>query len=700
MQPSAAHKRGSKRSSERSNRKSAEQALRESETRLELLVRQMPAILWTVDTDVRVTAVMGGGLGLLGIEPKNAVGKTFHEFMGQSSDAGAIVERHRKALAGDALSYEASLLDRTFHVQLEPLRDAKRRTVGVIGLAFDITDHRAAQDELRKSRRSLASAQSIARLGNWDYDFATDDLIWSEELCRIYGFPSGTKPGAGAFWEHDHPEDADFVRRIIDQAKAERRPYEVTHRIVREDGDIRWVHERGEYTFDDDGKPIRMVGTVHDITERREAEQQLAHLAHHDALTDLPNRTLLADRLQQAIARARRLREVVAVLFIDLDRFKNINDTLGHAVGDRLLKAVADRIAGVTRAGDTVARPGGDEFVAVLTDIRTIEDIAKVAQKILRAFADPCHVDGHELFVTASIGISIFPNDGDDVDALVKNADRAMYQAKESGRNTFQFYAPDMLESALERLALETDLRKALDRDQLTLYYQPLTTCDGTIVACEALLRWRHPTLGLLLPNEFISLAEETGLIVPIGEWVIREATRQMARWRDDGRDLRVLVNISARQFQQRDLADAVEDALASSGLEPARLELEITESAVMRDADRTVAILCDLKNAGVRLSIDDFGTGYSSLGYLKRFPIDVVKIDRSFVRDVLTDKFDEAIARAVVTLAHSLELAVVAEGVETERQLAFMREIGCDLIQGFLVSRPLTPSDFIGRLS
>ena len=667
--------------------------MRESENRLELLVRQMPAILWTVDAEMRLTAMMGGALALVGIEPKDAEGKTFREYLRSDPDVEGIIARHDRALAGEALSYDSHFRDRTFHVQLEPLRDGRRRIIGVIGLAFDITDREATQDELRKSRRSLASAQSIARLGNWDYDLVTEELIWSDELCRIYGFPAGTQPGPGTFWEHDHPEDADLVRRVIDQAKSEQRPYEVTHRIVRQDGEIRWVHERGEYTFDESGTPVRMVGIVHDITERRQAEQRLAHLAHHDALTDLPNRTLLADRLQQAIARARRLRESVAVLFIDLDRFKNINDTLGHGVGDRLLESVAARITRVMRAGDTVARPGGDEFVAVVTDIQTVEDIAKVAQKILRAFAGPYQVDSHELFISASIGISIFPNDGDDVDTLVKNADRAMYQAKESGRNTFQFYAPDMLESAMERLALETDLRKALDRGELHVYYQPVTTAEGVVVACEALLRWQHQTLGLLLPDEFISLAEETGLIAPIGEWVIRETSRQMAHWVGEGHDLRVLVNISPRQFQQRDLVDIVRDALEASGLDPRRLELEITESAVMRDVERTVAILCDLKNAGVRLSIDDFGTGYSSLSYLKRFPIDVVKIDRSFVRDVLTDKFDEAIARAVVTLAHSLELEVIAEGVETERQLSFMRDIGCDLIQGFLVSRPMPPS-------
>lgn len=670
----------------------------DAQTRLDVLLRKMPAILWTIDLDARITTLMGGALDTLGIDPDDAIGKTLADFFRDAPNAEAVLARHARALGGETIAYDSHFRDRTFHVQLEPLID-EGATRGAIGLAFDISEREAAEDELRRSRRSLESAQSIARLGNWDYDLISGDLIWSDELCRIYGFPVGAQPGPGTFWEHDYPEDVDLVHRVIDQAKAEHRPYEVTHRIVRKDGEIRWVHERGEYTFDAGGTPTRFVGTVHDVTERREAEQRLAHLAHHDALTDLPNRALLADRLDQSIARARRLQQIVAVMFIDLDRFKNINDTLGHGVGDRLLEAVAERITRVTRAGDTVARPGGDEFVAVLTDIRTVEDVAKIAQKILLALAGSYGVDEHELFVSASIGISIFPNDGDDVDTLIKNADRAMYQAKESGRNNFQFYAPDMLESAMERLALETDLRKALDRQQLLLHYQPVMRADGAIVACEALVRWQHPALGLLLPSEFISLAEETGLIVPIGEWVIREASRRMARWKREGHDLRVLVNISARQFQQRDLADVVADALAAADLDPTLLELEITESAVMRDAERTLSVLYELKNAGVRLSIDDFGTGYSSLGYLKRFPIDVIKIDRSFVRDVLVDKFDEAIARAVVTLAHSLELDVLAEGVETERQLAFLRDIGCDLIQGFLVSRPLAPDAFASFL-
>ena len=678
-------------------RRAAEFALRESETRLQMLVGQMPAIVWTIDQELRFTTCMGAALAQMGIDPSTAAGKTLAQYFGAGDEGFALVDQHRRAIVGEPATYDVLWHGHSFHVHVEPLRRPDGTIAGAIGVALDVTEREEAQDALRKSRTSLASAQSIARLGNWDFNLSTGELIWSDELFRIYGLdPAATKPSPGAFWNYDHPDDAETVRRIIEQAEVERQPYDVTHRIVRPDGAVRWVQERGEFTFGPSGHPVRMVGTVHDITERREAEQRLAYLAHHDALTNLPNRTLLTDRLTQAVAHARRLDQLVAVMFIDLDRFKNINDTLGHGVGDQLLEAVAKRVADSTREGDTVSRPGGDEFIAVLTDIRHVDDVAKVAQKIVRAIAQPYQVDGRELFATASIGISMFPFDGGDVDSLIKNADRAMYQAKETGRNNFQFYTADMHASALERLALENDLRKALDRGEFVLFYQPLLDIATTaIIGSEALVRWRHPTLGLLPPDDFISLAEETGLIVPIGEWVVRTACAQTKAWINAGYPLRSTVNISARQFQQQDLLRVVEQALAESGLDPGLLELEITESVVMKDAEATIGILRGLKDAGVRLSVDDFGTGYSSLGYLKRFPIDTLKIDRSFVRDILVDKFDEAIARAVITLAHSLNLRVIAEGVETEAQLAFLRRLGCDEMQGNYASPALPPHVF-----
>lgn len=681
-------------------RRASEMRLRESEARLQALVGQMPAIVWTIDRELRFTTSMGAALAELGVRPTDVAGKTAEDFFGPGEPGFAPADEQRRAIAGETVTYDAPWKGRNFHVHVEPLRIADGSITGAIGVALDVTEREQAEDALRKSQASLESAQSIARLGNWDFNLVTGELLWSDELFRIYGLdPAHTVPSPGAFWKYDHPEDAEPVRRAIEQAQTERKPYDVTHRIVRANGAVRWVQEQGEFTYGADGKATRMVGTVHDVTERKVAEEQLAYLAHHDALTNLPNRALLADRLAQAIAHARRLERLVAVMFIDLDRFKNINDTLGHGVGDQLLHAVAKRVAGCTREGDTVSRPGGDEFIAVLTDLRHLDDVAKVAQKIVRAVSEPYFVDGRELFATASIGISMFPFDGGNVDSLIKNADRAMYQAKETGRNNFQFYTPDMHASALERLALENDLRKALDRGEFVLFYQPIVRLrDGQVVGSESLLRWRHPTLGLLPPDQFISLAEETGLIVPIGEWVLHTACAQTKMWADLGYTLRATVNISARQFQQHNLLGVVEQALARARFPAECLELEITESAVMKDADETVKILRGLKDAGVRLSVDDFGTGYSSLGYLKRFPIDTIKIDRSFVRDILVDQFDEAIARAVIALAQSLGLRVIAEGVESAAQLDYLRELGCDEMQGHHFS-PALPAHAFGQL-
>ncbi len=381
------------------------------------------------------------------------------------------------------------------------------------------------------------------------------------------------------------------------------------------------------------------------------------------------------------------------MFFLDLDRFKDINDSLGHSVGDALLKAVADRIRRCVREGDTVARFGGDEFTLLVPHIDNVEDAAKIAQKILETLKIPFILGERELFATTSIGISIYPGDGLDAETLVRNADTAMYRAKEQGRDNYQLYAPAMNARALERLALENMLRKALSQEELVVYYQPLVDLESRgIIGVEALIRWQHPELGLLSPAHFISVAELSGLIIPIGNWVLLTACRQVHAWhRRLGHELTVAVNLSARQFSQPNLVDGVSRALNESGLPPECLELEITESNAMQNAENTTYTLRELKTLGIRISMDDFGTGYSSLNYLKRFPIDTLKLDQSFVREVTTDPSDAAIVSAVITMAHSLNLTVVAEGVETEEQFAFLQKQRCDRIQGFLFSRPLS---------
>ena len=443
------------------------------------------------------------------------------------------------------------------------------------------------------------------------------------------------------------------------------------------------------------------IGTLRDVSELKAAQERILHMATHDTLTGLPNRNLLQDRIRQAMARAQRNRTRVAVMFIDLDQFKIINDSLGHQVGDRLLQAVAARLSGCLRREDTVARQGGDEFIIVLPELKGAQDAAVVAQKVLRSLAEPYTLGAQELHTTVSIGIGIYPGDGEDPEVLMKNSDVAMYHAKETGRNNYQFFNAQMNRVATDRLFLGNSLRSALERGELSLRYQPLVDLrSGELIGMEALLRWRHPDLGQVPPAKFIPIAEDAGLIVVIGEWVLNEACRQYQRWRREGYTLpRVLVNISARQFKQKDLVRAVSQALAAAGMDPHALGLEITESTVMENADQAIHTLTALSAMGVELSIDDFGTGYSSLSYLKRFPIDWLKIDQSFVRDISADADDEAIVTAIIAMAHGLHVRVVAEGVETAEQLEFLRQHGCEAYQGYYFSGPLQADEAAGKL-
>ncbi|MBI5753319.1 MAG: EAL domain-containing protein [Hydrogenophilales bacterium] len=422
--------------------------------------------------------------------------------------------------------------------------------------------------------------------------------------------------------------------------------------------------------------------------------EELARLANYDAVTGLPNRVLFSDRLHQALAHGERNASLVGLMLLDLDRFKYVNDSLGHPVGDELLHIIGERLQQALRSGDTVARGGGDEFMFVLNDLRDPSGAADIAQKLLECLSGAYQLAGSEVFMTGSIGISIYPNDGPDAVTLVKNADAALFHAKSEGRNNYQSYTGSMNASALKRLTLESALRRAVEREEFALLYQPqIDLISGRIIGVEALLRWNHPERGLVSPADFIPLLEETGLIVPVGEWVLRSACRQSRAWLDGGMpSIRMAVNLSALQFQQPDLVGMVAGILTENAIDPAcqDLELELTESLIMRDVEKTIITLKQLHEMGVKLSIDDFGTGYSSLSYLKRFPISTLKIDQSFVRDLERNPDDAAIVAAVISLGHSLKMSVIAEGVETEAQLAYLRHAGCDEMQGYFFSRPV----------
>jgi diguanylate cyclase (GGDEF)-like protein/PAS domain S-box-containing protein len=467
--------------------------------------------------------------------------------------------------------------------------------------------------------------------------------------------------------------------------------------LVRRDGMEAAIEDSAAPIHDRRGQVTGAVMVFHDVSAARALSMKMSYLAQHDSLTDLPNRILLNDRLTQAMTLAGRHRQKLAILFLDIDHFKHINDSLGHVVGDRLLQSVAQRLLSCVRTSDTVSRQGGDEFVILLSELSHSQDAAVSAEKILSVLGTLHRIDQHDLHVTASIGISTYPGDGTEAEPLIRQADFAMYHAKDSGRNNYQFFKPEMNVQALERRSLEDDLRRALARGEFELYYQPkMDLICASIVGVEALVRWRHPLRGLVQPTDFISIAEESGLIIPIGRWVLQEACRQARAWRDAGLSpIRVAVNICAAELRAKDFVANVQAVLAQTGLPPCYLELELTEAFLLQDAKATAIVLQALKGLGVRLALDDFGTGYSSLSHLRRFPMDTLKIDRSFVRDVASDSDDASIVSAVISMGTSLHMLVVAEGIETQQQLAFLQDHACPEGQGYYFSEPVAAVQF-----
>ncbi|MES2104230.1 MAG: EAL domain-containing protein [Pseudomonadota bacterium] len=574
---------------------------------------------------------------------------------------------------------------------------ATGRLEAIEGLISDITARKQADQVTLEVERRYRSIVENAIEGIFQ-STPQGYISVNPALVRIYGYSSPQQMMA----ELKQIDTQLYVesgrrRRFMELMAQQGSVTNFESRVYRKDRSIIWISENARTVYDDAGKILFYEGTVEDITERKLHQAEIEHRASHDMLTGLPNRALLYERLQQGIMHAQHHGERLALAFLDIDQFKYINDSLGHQAGDQLLQIMSERLLSCMRDSDTVARLGGDEFVLILNYHADADEMDSVMQRIRSSVSLPCRIEGRELTVTCSIGISIYPGDGNDADILLKNADAAMYKAKELGRNNDQYHAGVLTPAVADRLDLLNKLRIAIETRQLLLHYQPkIDLASGQIHSAEALIRWPHPVQGMIPPAEFIPLAEETGLIMPIGEWVIHTACAQAMQWLMLGhKAIRIAVNISPRQLHQGDLVQIVKTALDESGLPPSLLELEITESMMMHNMEASIATLHQLKAMGVYLSVDDFGTGYASLSYLKKFPVDCLKIDQSFVRDLALDKDDAAIVKAIISLGHILNLSVVAEGVESLEQANFLQQNACDCAQGYYFGRPMGSDAF-----
>jgi diguanylate cyclase (GGDEF)-like protein/PAS domain S-box-containing protein len=597
------------------------------------------------------------------------------------------------------------------------LKASLKRLPSAVLKALEKREAEKAKEKMEVAlRQSEERFRLVARATNdaiWDWDIVANTVWWSEGIRTLFGYPNGGVRVEGEWWKgRIHPEDEERVSSSVQAfLEGNAKFWSDEYHYRRADDSYALVIDRAFILRDDEGKAVRMIGSMMDITERRRAEEKINYLAYYDPLTGLPNRTLFEDRLPQALSLAKRNEQMVAVMLLDLDRFKSINDTLGHTAGDWLLRDVAERLTRCLRGSDTVARFSGDGFSLLLPQISSREDASRIAkraqknaleiaQNVLEVLKAPFRLDGHELYITASMGIGLYPNDGKDPQTLLKNAGAALNSVKAQGGNSYQFYTGSLNANAVEQLNLESGLRRALEREEFVLHYQPQVDIgSGRIVGVEALLRWQSPELGFVSPSDFISLAEKNGLIVPIGEWTLRTACLQNRLWQQEGLPpIRVSVNISPRQFDQPNLMATVSRILKESGLDPQYLEFELTEGSIMKNAERAIVTLHKLKEMKIQIAIDDFGSGYSSLSYLKRFPIDRLKIDRSFVSEATSDPTDAAIIMAIIALGQNLKLKVIAEGVETEEQLRFLRLLRCDEMQGYLFSKPL-PAEALKQL-
>lgn len=687
----------------------ADVQLRKANERNAAVLNAIPDLLFELDLDGRYLTYHSPRTELLAAPPEGFIGKTLAEVLPPAAAEvcmSALREANEKgASTGKQIELQLPNSVHWFELSVSPMHDGAARTPRFVVLSRDITERKRTEAALIDSEARLHQAQAVAHLGSWHLDLLNNVLEWSPETYRIFGLQASQPMTYEAFLQYVHPDDR-YAVDLAWKAALRGEPYRIEHRIV-VNGEVRWVVEQAELSFDETGKLLAGIGSVQDITERKEIERQTFRLAYFDSLTGLPNRQSFLERLEREVRTAGGAGKRLAILFMDLDGFKAINDTMGHNTGDMILQWAADRLHRCVRPSDMVsrldndpievefARLGGDEFTAIIPNIAHAEDALRVAHRIREQMRRPFVLDGRDVVLTASIGIAVYPDDGGDAASLLKHADTAMYHAKDNGRDNCQFYSSSLTERAQQRLNLENNLRQALERNEFSLVYQPqFDLASGRIHSVEALIRWNHPTEGTISPMDFIPLAEENGLIVPIGEWVLRTACSDAARWQREGHGLTVAVNLSPMQFKDPNLVKTVLAILNETKLLPTLLELEVTETAVMEDSVMTLATLEALNVHGVQIALDDFGTGYSSMNYLKRMPLNNLKVDQSFVKGLPHDRDNHAIVRAILSLAKNLGFSVTAEGVETIEQVETLKGMECDSLQGYYFSKPVPAGD------
>lgn len=686
-----------------SNKKQEEEQLRlsqeelmETKSRLSSLISTIPDLIWMKDEAGVYLFCNSAYEEFMGVKEADIIGKTDYDFYSpnaadlckqtdfEAMSAGTV------CLSEETITYQTDASFGIMEIRKAPIYHPDGTLMGILGIARDITERRYHEEKLSTKEREFRSLAENSPDVIIRYDCEGRRVYVNPMGEKLFGCTAEDIVGKTPLDASPIPSEMMFMDKfhtVIQTGHS----MEIETAFATPNGGQGWGHMRIVPEFDTNGNVVSVLTIGRDISERKTTEKKIEYMAHHDALTGLPNRILAQDRTEKILIKAQSTEKRAALLFIDLDGFKTINDSMGHSIGDEVLKTVALRLTEGLRSSDIISRQGGDEFLLILSDIEDINDIVTIANKLLLQFENPFHVADHPLSLSASIGIAIYPEHGNSFESLLQSADMAMYKAKESGKNGYYFYTNQMNHNFIGQFKLQNDLKSALQNNDFVLYYQPqIDLVRNCITGVEALIRWKHPELGMIPPMNFIPIAETNGLIVQIGQWVIEEACRQAAQWHNNGMKITVAVNISAVQFKRGNLETVVKDALKLSGLNPHFLELELTESILIHDAENILKTVQTLKELGIQLSIDDFGTGYSSLAYLKRFAVDKLKIDQSFIRDILRDQEDAAIVRTIIQMAKSLNLKTIAEGVENASVLTIIDSYGCDEVQGYHFAKPL----------